>query len=376
MAVTDQARQIAGKHRPGMIYKPTENESKVSTLLPTQSFLKAVADARNLRDVGKRQRGQEVLKSLGSRWVVEKADMGEGSGTRGGYLVPPELTFTLLRSLGEKSFVYPRAMKAPMMGLELVLPYLDTSAATAGTSPFMAGILFGWDKPAGQMIESEPKFGQLKIRAWSLEGYVDVSNQALADMTPEGEELLVKLFGRAAAWQAEYGFLQGTGTDNGQPLGVINAPGAYQYARAAPNAIATADIAGMAGHMIPEGWFSGIWACEPSCLPQLVVLSTFFLNQSPAEDGGGSIGNLLGRPVYVTEKLPTLGKTGDLVLFDPSMYVVGVRQEVIVDADPHSLFQTNQTVFRVWLRVGGAPWLDRQVTLASGTKASSIVVLK
>jgi HK97 family phage major capsid protein len=306
---------------------------------------------------------------------VQKAAMGEESGSVGGYLLPVDYTAALLESLVENSFIYPRANVIPMATAEVRCPRIDveTVPANPGVSPFLAGMSFSWG--SGQApAETEPTFREARLKAWDLLGYAIVSNQLLADTGPEGEEYLVRLFGKAAAWYAEYAFLRGTGAAQLMPLGLLNAPAALAVNRATPNQITAGDIANMGAAMIPYGWQNAVWAVSPTCLAQLVKVSNFFLNQGKPDEF--NCGYLLTRPVFITEKLPPLGTPGDLVFFDPSLYVIGSRQEVLVDVSAEALFRSNQTVFRVWLRLDGRPQLSAPVTLADGTtRASSIVVL-
>ncbi len=340
------------------------------------AFLKHVADARS-RDVRAVAHSVEVLKAWGSSWSqeVSKAAMGEGSGVTGGYLVPPALSFKLLRALAEKGFIYPRALKVEMTTRQVDCPTVNaTSTATAGTSPFFGGMLFSWDPDTTAVTETEPTFGSTNLLAHNLIGYSKISNQMLADMSPEGEGFLVEIFARAAGWQAEYGFLNGTGTPNKMPLGVLNSGACMNVNRTTGSQVAVADIANMTAKLMPESWQGAIWACNPSVRAQLVKLGTWITNAGYPREGGAA-GWLDNLPLYMTEKLPTLGSRGDLLLFDPSLYVIGTRSEVIIDASPHNLFQTNQTVFRVWLRVAGCPWMNGPVTLADGSTASSIVAL-
>ena len=48
--------------------------------------------------------------------------------------------------------------------------------------------------------------------------------------------------------------------------------------------------------------------------------------------------SLLGRPAFPSEKLPALGTKGDLMLLDPSLYVVGDRQQIEIAASEHVNF--------------------------------------
>jgi HK97 family phage major capsid protein len=86
--------------------------------------------------------------------------------------------------------------------------------------------------------------------------------------------------------------------------------------------------------------------------------------------------SLLGRPAFPTEKLPALGTTGDIVLIDPALYVIGDRMSVEIAASEHVNFLKNQMTWRVVERVDGQPWMERPVTLQDGsTQVSPFVVL-
>jgi HK97 family phage major capsid protein len=312
----------------------------------------------------------------------EKAAMNEGSGLQGGYIVPLDYSNQFYRSLAEHSILWPRASIELMNSLEKDCPIVDcTTTQTAGTTPFFGGIVFTWGeggKAASPVIpETEPTSRKLTLRANSLIGQLIASNQLLWDITPDGEQKLIDLFGEAAAWYADNAFFNGLGAANEQPAGILNAPAVIHVPRASANQITYKDFATMAGSMFPSGFSKAIWCVSPSALVSLVQINGFIPNQDPYSSLDGSCGSLLCRPVYVTEKLPALGTTGDFIFIDPSLYVIGDRQQVRIDVSPHPLFRTNQSVFRVWLRVDGRPMLSNSVTLADGTTESSgFVVLQ
>jgi HK97 family phage major capsid protein len=62
---------------------------------------------------------------------------------------------------------------------------------------------------------------------------------------------------------------------------------------------------------------------------------------------------ILGIEVLFTEKVPTLGDEGDIVLADFSQYVVGMRKEVTLDKSGHFGFDKDETYFRSILRADG-----------------------
>lgn len=357
-------------------------------------FLRCVKDASpkpwiTLGSNAKREQyeAQKILEKVyhtgyvsNSSSSVKKTAMGEASGTVGGYIVPRDFTYALMEALTEDSFILPRAYQVPMESAQVDAPYIDveTTPSAVGQTAIFGGVSFVWgleDAP----IETEPKFRQLTLNAWDLLGYAILSNQFLADTGPAGEQALIRLFGRAAAWYAEYAFFQGLGAGSQMPLGILKSPCLATVSRAVASQIAAADIAGMAAKLLPASWSRAIWATNPSCLGQLVKVSSFLLNaasdQGSQEQKAGA-GAIVGRPLYVTEKLPILGSIGDIVFFDPYLYIIGMRQEIIIDISEHSLFRTNQSVFRIWMRVDGRPMISGPVTLQDGTtRVSPFVAL-
>ena len=181
----------------------TDPDSKRSFL----GFLKAIkntrypnpevrkAASRTLHDV------YGVERQTVSSQVVKTA-MGEESGTIGGYLVPDDFSYRLMETVGEVSIIYPRANVVPMLSSTEFCPKVDVETAqSAGTSPFFGGVKFTWGSSQAP-TETEPTFRQDILRAWDLLGYCTVANVWLDDTNVTGEEYLLKLLGKAAAWYA------------------------------------------------------------------------------------------------------------------------------------------------------------------------------
>jgi HK97 family phage major capsid protein len=110
------------------------------------------------------------------------------------------------------------------------------------------------------------------------------------------------------------------------------------------------------------------------------------LNQAGTEWVGGaqtpffSVGangamTLLGLPVVPTEKLPTLGQQGDIVLADLSQYVIGLRADIRVDASNGPGFSTDSTYVRCIVRVNGCGSWNAPLTPKTGDTLSWVVAL-
>lgn len=401
---------MASATRP-MSRRPAEG-TDTPTIQPCSfdGFLRAVA-SKDVRTIEKVYQSGYVT---GQGAVVSKSAMGEVSGSVGGYLVPEDYSTRLLETIAEESFILPRANVVPMDSREMSMPAFDIETVySAGTTPLFGGMLFTWG--SGQPSpNTSPKFQQMVLTAWDLLGYVNIQNQWLEDVrkkptnttlglgpnshpssatlvsvqsisppqkidykiTLSGEEYLMRAFGKAAAWYAEYAFLRGTGTAKQMPLGIIAAPGTKSITRAGSSAIALADVANMSAGLLPASWTRAIWACSPSALAKVMQITGYAPNTFSL-GAGGLVGFLMSCPVFVTDKLPALGSTGDIILFDPYLYVVGLRTEVLIDSSSLGAgFPTNSTDFRIWLRMDGKPQNSGLITIAdAATTVSPFVVL-
>ena len=324
--------------------------------------------------------------SYGALRPIEKAALAEASGSTGGYAVPREYSNVLFKTIAENSIFWPRSIVVPMGTAEIDLPVPDfTSTHSAGTTQMFGGLLFKFNQGAAGnegvvLDETEPSFRQVMLHAWDLISQATASVQYVEDLlaSPDGEDKLLTLFGQAAAAYADYNFFNGTGANRATPMGVINAPCREAVTRAGASHIAVADVAGMAAKLLPRCWKTAIWTVGPDSLLDLLRITAFQPNASVALHDPGSCGYLYTRPVFVTERVPALGTVGDILLFDPAMYVIGDRQqpEVAASRDEPGVFVRNQMMFRTWMRVDGKPLLNNKVTLQDGTRtASSVVVL-
>jgi HK97 family phage major capsid protein len=334
----------------------------------------ALAVARNDRPYLEKHYGSHF-----NEWRT-KAALAESSGVAGGYAVPPEFYQQLLTIMAEETFIRPRAFVQPMGSATLQIPYLDvTTVQSAGVSPFFGGVQMYWTAEAQNRTETEPQFKQLELKAWELSGYSISSNVLLQDSIVGLEKFLLTLFAKAIAWFEEYAFLQGNGV--GKPQGMLTAPAAVAVGRSGgANTVVFADIATMWSKLLPISWAKAIWTISPSVVPQLLQLKDganraifISIDQGAARSPTWS---LLGRPAFATEKVPALGTKGDVMLLDPSFYVVGDRMSIEVAASEHVNFLKNQMTWRIVERVDGQPWLDKPVTLQDGaTQVSPFVVL-
>jgi HK97 family phage major capsid protein len=358
------------------------------------TYLKAIYDL----EAHKSDNARKHLESLGVQRVVsdktgdilQKTAMAESSGVLGGYTVPPDMATSIYMMVIEAAKVLKRAARVTMKTRTHQQPSLDQSTiynSSGGQSNLIGGISLSWGAEAQLLAETFAQFRQTMLTAWQLGAFAVASNIVLQDEAVGLETLLTMLYTAALAWGVDYAFLRGNGV--GKPLGMLNAAAAIQVDRTTGNVIKWTDVANMYAQLWwPQRRDPGLaWYAHPSVVPQLITMvdgagRPVFIPgmgkgiQEAIPGDEESCGELLGIPVLITEKLPTLGNTGDLCLFDASKYLVGQRMELEIAVSPHVYFLNNQMVWRLLWRGDGQPWLNAPITLADGTyQVSPFVVL-
>ncbi len=318
------------------------------------------------------------FKSLGEFLCAIKKDrnspklkaLSEGTDSAGGFLVPEEFKATLLARALERSVVRPYATEIPMASDTINIPKIvDTSHA----SHLYGGIIAYWLEEAGTKTATDPVFGNVKLIAKKLTGYTYASDELLEDSAIALEALLSKQFGGAIGWYEDLAFLRGNGV--GQPLGIFNSGAVVQPFRATVNTVVLADLANIMARMYPDSLYgpNTIWILSPAVLAQLIALVATVITWMPIGTGQGGGGaaqripaTILGMPFMITEKVPTLGTTGDIGLYDLSYYLIGDRKDLRIDTSIHARFTTDETAWRFVERVDGQPWVDSAFTPYNG----------
>ncbi len=307
-----------------------------------------------------------------------KSSMSEASGSGGGFLVPVELLVGVDACLAERGLFHRLAYQQPMVSRECDVPAFDlTVAHAAGDSPLFGGMTAAWQEELKKLPATAPAFSSAKLVASNLQATVNVSNQLMADGGEALGAYLERAFAELILWKVEYACFQGSGV--GMPLGIVNAPATNQVARQTTNVVSQTDLANMEAGLIPAAYPDSVWACHPTVKSTLMLQANanWTVNMVPGDEHGlcGYIG---GRPLYVSEKLPTLGSTGDICLFDPCLYVLGRRWLEICSTpwEPNA-WNTFSTTFRIIWRGDGMPLPKGTCLLAdNATTAGAFVALQ
>lgn len=310
---------------------------------------------------------KKVLKSFGDdlqRIAHRKTPMALSVGATGGYLVPPELALAIDEGFQEASIFMAQAYVQPMTREEITLPRVSLTAShSAGTSPLFGGVAISWFKEGASIPESEPTFQGVTLRSRNAGILVYASDNLVADGGEALATYVQFVAASAIAFAVDYKCFNGNGV--AEPLGILNSPARYRQTRAVANHVSQQDLANMIAHLIPACFNRSIWCCHPTALADIMNLSSFFVN--------GDKMYLLGRPLFVTEKVPPLGTEGDVTLLDPKLYALGNRLTDFAVSDQVG-FLNRQTVFRFIWRGDGQPLTDGTATLADGTSSAGVFV--
>ncbi len=295
----------------------------------------------------------------------------------GGFLVPEEQRSQLLRVELETSVVRPLATVIPMASSKVSIPVIDT---TSNASTNFGGITTSWTEEAASLSATQPKFGQVSLDANELTSYAVVPNSLVSDSAISLEALISDLFPKAMAFEADKGFITGSGA--GEPQGFVNANAEISVAKESTqgaDSIVWENIVGMYQRMLPGSLGTAVWIANINTFPELATMalsvgtggSAIWLNNG-AE---GPPMTILGRPVIFTEKVPTVGDKSDIGFYDLSYYLIGDRQVMSVDSSAHVAFQSNSTAFRIISRLDGRPWINSAITPVTGSTLSPFVTL-
>lgn len=337
---------------------------------------------------------QNLYKSPYNNWSGGKGFTGfgtkasgtmvESSGPSGGYGVPPEYATEVYKLAIEDTILASKARKRPMASNQLIYPKLNqTSGSTQGTyTGYLGGVVAAWQPEDVTANNTRVDLKQGVLKAGELRGYTVLSNELLADNVIGLEALLRELFVEAIGYYTDLATLVGDGAD--KPIGVLNAPASIVQARSSSNTFTYTDAINMESKLLPKSASTAFWVMEPSVKPQLYAMAdgssrNIWLPNVPGAPYGpaGQMPpqQLLGHPIYFTEKLPTLGTKGDVMLIDPLGYMIGERAGIDIAVSPHVNFLKNEMTYRFIARIGGQPMLDLPYTKLNSGTLSTFVVL-
>jgi len=320
------------------------------------------------------------------RLLKTAGHMEEGDDSQGGFLVPEQWADGIYHAALEDAIVRPLVGDAAfrVKGDSLKVRKFKESDRS---SNIFGGITFTWqaERADKSLAETKPALGECELTPHKLIGSCFASNELEDDYGAFGDFMKIA-FGQAIRFIEDDYFINGSGV--GQPLGILNANALIPVPRQNVGDVIWLDIARMARRLLPDSWNRAVWLLNPDVLDELFTAPAPAVNQATVLDL--SQRTLWGRPFIVTEKCQSLGTLGDIILadFGAGHYLIADKELEIMGSRHvddtfdylqqtyHQGFITDETFWRVVLRVDGQPLMDAPLTpLRGGNTVSPFVAL-
>jgi HK97 family phage major capsid protein len=300
------------------------------------------------------------------------AGANETDPTGGGFLVADAWSDDLIYSVyGETVFAQffdRRETSTQFAGVKI--PGVDETSRAEGSRS--GGFISVWQ---GESVPSTPSVMRSKLVEFvgkKLSIFTRATRELLND-APMLQAYIQKGFAGEGSFKLELASLSGTGS--GQPLGILNSPCLITVPKEIGQASAT-----IVGENVSKMWSRlpapcrkrAVWLINEDAEGQLEGISgaSGAALYMPAGTGGNPYPLLKGRPVLVAEQCPALGTVGDIVLIDPSQYIVvdaGMNKALSV----HARFDNDEVVFRFTWRIDGKGAYSTQITPYNGSQTRS-----
>jgi len=328
--------------------------------------------------VAKASGGRGATKELAEYVQKTAGHMSEGDLAQGGYLVPAEFRAELFKKMMEATVVRPRATLIPMNTNVMYIPYIDE---TSRASTLHGGIAINQTSEAEEKTASKPTFDRVTLTLSKLTGLVYVSDELLEDNPLALEAVITAAFRESVAFEADALYLTGAGTT--EPMGVISAPATITVNRTTAGAISGEDVINMWARLHAPSMANAVWVANQSTFPELATMTIpTGTGVAPVWLPAGGLSaspyqTLFGRPLLYSEKVPALGTTGDLGLYDFSQYLIGQKGggDVQFASSMHVRFVYDEQTFRFVLRHDGQPWWATPLQPRNGDTVSPFVIL-
>jgi HK97 family phage major capsid protein len=317
--------------------------------------------------------GRSELNTKMAKLVEIQNSYGTEVPGDGGFLVPEEFRSELMQVAIEDSVTRSRATVIPMSSQRLSIPTIDDQSHV---SSIYGGVVSYWTEEQAALVESQASFAKTTLDAKKLTTYALVPNELLAD-APAFSGFFDAAFPTSMSWFEDLSFIASTGV--GEPRGWLNADCTvkvnFEAGQGGTKTLLWENLLEMYARLLPSSLKNAAWVANKDTFRQLMTMGLSIGTGGSAvligglQQSGSSAPpmSILGLPLILTEKVPSLGTTGDIALVDLSYYLIGDRQQIQTASSPHYKFANDQTAFRIISRVDGRPWLNASIAPHSGS---------
>jgi HK97 family phage major capsid protein len=306
---------------------------------------------------GAQQRGVDMIEyGNDMKAHYKQAGLNEGALADGGVFAPPEWGATVIEFATQQSWLLSQVWRYPMNSNILRLPKLVQAAGN-----YFGGIQF-YTPGEGELKEStKPVFEQMTWEAKKLIAVCYLTDELIYDSNINIINYITGLFVRAFQYEMERRVIAGLGgAANGPCLGIINDPGINVVTRQTAGTITIQDILNLDASL-DESFNNLVWITRKAT--QITLMNIRDNQNRPVfiSDYGVFTAQrmhpttMISYPVHYTRNVPSIGEKGDIILGDPSWYLLAMRQDLKIDQTEYVRWLYDETALRFVMRFDGAP---------------------
>lgn len=270
-----------------------------------------------------------------------KKQLGEGTESAGGYLVPDEYRAELVKRLPELSELFAHVRQIPV-------------ASDAGSMPSLAtDIGVSWDEAENAAFEEQtPAFGSITWAIHRANAFTKMSRELVADAAPKIADVVTDLFIEAMGAEMDRVIAIGNGTD--EPRGLISA---VSISSVSTGTITFAKLITVEFTLAKKYRKRARWVLNNTNVRRIQTLVDTngqpLFRRDAGEHGAGTI---LGYPISQQDDLPD----SEILFGDLRYYLWFDREQVGVEATTQggNAFQYHQTWLKTWMRCDGKLGMD------------------
>ena len=287
---------------------------------------------------------------------LKQAGLAEGTLALGGVFVPPEWGATVIEFATQQSWLLSQVWRYPMNSNILRLPKLVQAAGN-----YFGGMTFYTPGEGADKDSTKPTFEQMTWEAKKLIGVIYLTDELIADSNINIINYVTGLYTRAFQYELERRVIAGLGTALGGPcLGIINDPAINIVARQTASTITIRDILNLDASL-DENFTNLVWITRKASTITLMNIRdnqnrpVFISDYGVFSSQRMHPTTMISYPVHYTRNVLTIGTQGDIILCDPSWYLLAIRQDLKIDQTEYVRWLQDETALRFVMRFDGAP---------------------
>lgn len=299
----------------------------------------------------------------------------EGVNADGGFLVQNDFAQEILRRATETGILSSRVRRLSISqnSNSIKIPAVDETSRVDGSR--WGGIQAFWEGEADEYQGSKPKFRQMELVLKKLTGLCYATDEVLADASVL-QTVISEGFSEEFGFKLDDAIIRGSGT--GEPLGLLNSGALVTVAKETAQAADTLkleNIVKMRSRLHNRSRPNAIWVYNQDIEPQLHTM-TYGGNAAPVYMPAGNIAGqpfdtLYGLPAFAIEHCATLGDKGDIMLVDPTQYLMVDKGSLQRAVSVHVRFIHDEQVFKFTYRCDARPVWSAPLTPYKGAASTS-----